>query len=893
MTVAPADPDRTIFVDDARRLETLRAELAAAGVPTPPPATEDVLDTGEVQPRLPGAEAVREQEQATPTLEAPFALTSEVAGGRRARRRRSSNATRALTRRSACISSAALDEAPCAWRRRCRDAGYRFGPMLTPAEKRAGLDLLQQLIEEAEGPLEQELFQTELPQAPAFGPVEEAAALDQVVPKMRGTTFARRRDLKVWLQERVRAAAAAAGVSLDTSTPETQDYIVRVAVRDALHALAGNTSAIGWYDLKTRQALAVLATIHPEIATDANARFAFTFALAVMSNGLQVNQNFELAERAYQHYKRTGQFRTDGVGVGTSAEQQEDALELFNTLIEKWGIEDTRKFMLTPFTVAELRRMDFDVSGEAADQVVRGAAVIGPKIGNGFFSNLYGYFEALTIDRWLMRTWGRWSGELFADTRAKVKENRTRTLAAAADLVARAPRAAKAFGDLVGIDLAKVKTRAQADALANEIARASTKPATRDAMQATARGDELRRAGNIHSKNLDAQKEAPAGPQERQLIRQVMGRVLQHLKDLGYTGMTTADLQALLWYPEKRFYDAATTEEDVAEGYEPDEAPDYANAAVALARANKVPQADITAALEGVSRVATVSPGRTGRGAARSRQADAEVVAREVGAPAAGVTRFTPAEKRRFLERYARPVRNPAKQPILELFQGAPPAPSFYSRLVRAVEASPQGRASGAQWKATIKNAKIGINLEEYTLVSSRRPGGRPDLHQGGGARVPAPERGEGRRGHPRHPIGEQEILDLASRLQSDRMHEARDRTEPPDFDINIGDVSIEYRRRGRRVHRSRSTARRSAPSPTRAPPRRRCASRRTASARAWRRTGGTTGRVSSSRPTTTTTPTRTPRRSSWTSAPPTSAAPISRTTSCPAGSTAATAKRS
>ena len=42
--------------------------------------------------------------------------------------------------------------------------------------------------------------------------------------------------------------------------------------------------------------------------------------------------------------------------------------------------------------------------------------------------------------------------------------------------------------------------------------------------------------------------------------------------------------------------------------------------------------------------------------------------------------------------------------------------PSFYSRLLRAVELSPQGRATGAQWKATIKNAKVGINLEEFSL---------------------------------------------------------------------------------------------------------------------------------------------------------------------------------
>jgi GNAT superfamily N-acetyltransferase len=40
---------------------------------------DDVLDTGEIQTRLPGAEAVRETEVATPEFEAPFSLTSEVA----------------------------------------------------------------------------------------------------------------------------------------------------------------------------------------------------------------------------------------------------------------------------------------------------------------------------------------------------------------------------------------------------------------------------------------------------------------------------------------------------------------------------------------------------------------------------------------------------------------------------------------------------------------------------------------------------------------------------------------------------------------------------------------------------------------------------------------------
>ena len=69
MPVEAADPKNTIFSGDVPLLESLRQELNA----------EDVLDTGEVQPRLPGAEAVRDTEIATPEMEAPFSLTSEIA----------------------------------------------------------------------------------------------------------------------------------------------------------------------------------------------------------------------------------------------------------------------------------------------------------------------------------------------------------------------------------------------------------------------------------------------------------------------------------------------------------------------------------------------------------------------------------------------------------------------------------------------------------------------------------------------------------------------------------------------------------------------------------------------------------------------------------------------
>jgi len=61
-------------IDDSFNVDEFSQGYADKG-----PSLFDELPTGEQQPRLPGAEGVREQEIATPQFEAPFSLTSEVA----------------------------------------------------------------------------------------------------------------------------------------------------------------------------------------------------------------------------------------------------------------------------------------------------------------------------------------------------------------------------------------------------------------------------------------------------------------------------------------------------------------------------------------------------------------------------------------------------------------------------------------------------------------------------------------------------------------------------------------------------------------------------------------------------------------------------------------------
>jgi hypothetical protein len=122
------------------------------------------------------------------------------------------------------------------------------------------------------------------------------------------------------------------------------------------------------------------------------------------------------------------------------------------------------------------------------------------------------------------------------------------------------------------------------DALALAIQKASMLPETRAKFNKTETGTSLRKTGNALAKYLDGQKEAPAGPEERNFIRLVFNNILEKVRAAGNEALTMSDLQALLWYPEKRLYDIAKSDENAAEGYEDDEAPDYANAAAKLAR---------------------------------------------------------------------------------------------------------------------------------------------------------------------------------------------------------------------------------------------------------------------------------------------------------------------
>ena len=410
----------------------------------------------------------------------------------------------------------------------------------------------------------------------------------------RSANFKTNRDLKVELQKRALDTAKKNDLDLSLMDDKTVAYLNKIGLEDAEFSLQKQPNAVGWYDKTVEKALNIIGLIHPEINTDPDAKFAFTWALAVTSNGMKVDKNFELAEQAYRQFKQTGKMPTN-IQAGEAQEAINQGLNTYNEMVEKYGIDDVRQFMATEFTVNQLRRItNLPLAEELADTKVLGAAILGPKIGNGFFSNLNGIFDKLTMDRWLMRTWGRWTGSLITErpdmvakylkeTRSALSQLRTdKELRENLSTVLKEPITPEAIDAIL-------KDNASIAAFSERLAKIFGKKDLREYLSQTPSGNALRLSANTLNGYLDGQKEAPQGGGERNNIRLIFNNILKDLQKKEYPNLTMADLQAALWYSERRLYDAAK-ESNISENYTDDEAPDYANAAAKLAKQNGVPE---------------------------------------------------------------------------------------------------------------------------------------------------------------------------------------------------------------------------------------------------------------------------------------------------------------
>ena len=346
-------------------------------------------------------------------------------------------------------------------------------------------------------------------------------------------------DLARAFDERVKKAND--GEIFSNQDEATLETISDLIAHEAVEAMRTDGNAGEWYQEKVANAMRIASETFPELSTDPNAKFAFTAIMAVTSNGASVPENSINTFEIYQKYRETKIF--PNFGVGKESQAMEKSFSLLNRLIKSQGVDSVRKFMDMDVTVKELiNDFGLTVSGELMGTKLKGSAILGPKIGGGFYQNLNGNFDPLTMDRWFMRTYGRLTGTLMAEADRKLpaQVDKFREVALGDDFRKKLKEDGISRVQLKKDDqyLVAYATKVQAS-YANG-------------------GFKLKSAINKASNNLknsQGEKQAPQNGKEREFIREVMIRALTKVNETsGLNSVNMGALQAIVWYPEKNLY---------------------------------------------------------------------------------------------------------------------------------------------------------------------------------------------------------------------------------------------------------------------------------------------------------------------------------------------------
>lgn len=323
------------------------------------------------------------------------------------------------------------------------------------------------------------------------------------------------------------------GEPLSEQTEENKEKISSVMADETLAALRRDDSGVEWYARSMQQAVEQFARIHPEVLSSPEAMVAFRAAIAITSNGTTVEENAKNTESVYSSWKKSGEMPV--VGFGKEAESMEKGFAKYNALVKEHGAEGAEQFLDAKISVKELKKMGYSISGENLPTIVHGSAIFGPKVGV-FYQNIGGNLEPLTMDRWFVRTWNRYSGTNIPD-RSKAFPKRAANLRAEIAKERRIPGYKKS--DLMRDDEVLM-------AFAIEQNRNLRLRKFKDKTEIEARSK------NLEEGVLD-QKLSPSGGGERNWMREVSMRALEKVRDAG-TDIEPATMQALLWYAEKDLY---------------------------------------------------------------------------------------------------------------------------------------------------------------------------------------------------------------------------------------------------------------------------------------------------------------------------------------------------
>jgi len=355
-------------------------------------------------------------------------------------------------------------------------------------------------------------------------------------PKLKGKT-----EVAKFLQER--ALAKLGGKPRDLESEADREAIANDMVAEAIHEMESTDSAMEWYDSVIAKMTEMMSIKHPELNTDPNAKTALLVSIAITSQNLAVPDNLKYGEEVYSFYKKNGKFLEKKYGSKGPAIKKN--LEKANLLLEKLGSMDAlTDFLQTKFTVKELEpilqnhldKKSKQISGENMETEVYGSQVFGPKIGNGFYTNLRGDFSPVTIDMWFMRTVGRLQGRVLAFDEKKFQ--------------GQLERLKKAIGrkrisrEALISEATEIKKKHEKDYKVN---RAKYDSKERKKSEATNAAEQI-------VISLKGTRDVPSSGGERKNLRDIVNRAVEKFKVQTGIDIPPASFQALIWYPEQDLY---------------------------------------------------------------------------------------------------------------------------------------------------------------------------------------------------------------------------------------------------------------------------------------------------------------------------------------------------
>jgi hypothetical protein len=309
-------------------------------------------------------------------------------------------------------------------------------------------------------------------------------------------------------------------------------------------------SAVGWYSEKFQRALDVFGGAFPELIGDLDlslpgvaalgsqqaARDFFTALIAITSDGAKVADNFRFASRVMEQFRRDGRIDADITFGGERNKSMQINLRNIQEALDTLGPDQMAEQLLKKDTISNLKRLakeqgkSFSTAYKANMELPYAALVFGPKLG-AFYANLMGDTGYLTMDRWWSRTFNRYRGTLLAaPTEAgmgRVKE------------LIIADRRLNVTPDQMSDDEALVYA---ADYVASYKAKDYKN------------GTEIEKAANtVYKAAFDQLEDQPFNASDREFMVNTTLLMQDKLAQQG-VDLTVADIQAVLWYYEKRLY---------------------------------------------------------------------------------------------------------------------------------------------------------------------------------------------------------------------------------------------------------------------------------------------------------------------------------------------------